>query len=144
MWEDDRFKTGASTRWAQLRAGPWSDTAVEAIISSVSAQARGRRQGGGLPSRGSGQQSKAQLSWVVAAVPLRQACPCLQIKPAVLRSYDRWASVILKPWFPNSEVQWTTGEADADHRFVCILLRYAAMVITHWLFWGMLVQRCPI
>jgi hypothetical protein len=102
------------------------------------------KEAGFAAEQGSGLQSEAQLSWVVAAVPLRQACPCLQIKPAVLRSYDRWASVILKPWFPNSEVQWTTGEADTDHRFVCILLRYAAMVITHWLFWGMLVQRCPI
>ncbi|KAL4858496.1 hypothetical protein ACK3TF_001466 [Chlorella vulgaris] len=100
MWEDDRFKSGASTRWAQLRAGPWSDTAVEAIISSVSAQARDGGRGR-LSSGGGGQRSEAQLSWIVT-IPLRQ------IKPAVLRSYDRWASVILKPWFPNSEVQWTT------------------------------------
>ena len=40
--------------------------------------------------------------------------PCLpvrlQIKPAVLRNFDRYEAVLLKPWYPNSEQEWTSGE----------------------------------
>ena len=40
--------------------------------------------------------------------------PCLpvrmQIKPAVLRNFDLYEAVLLKPWYSNSEQEWTSGE----------------------------------
>jgi hypothetical protein len=39
MWQDPRFVSAAATRFAQLRAGPWSDTAVSKLIDDAAAQA---------------------------------------------------------------------------------------------------------
>lgn len=35
LWQDERFFNGASMRWAELRAGPWSDAALMGVISTV-------------------------------------------------------------------------------------------------------------
>lgn len=48
--------------------------------------------------------------------PLQKCClapslPLLQIKPAVLRNYDRYEKILLKPWYSNPEQQWTAGGA---------------------------------
>ncbi|PSC71257.1 spore coat isoform A [Micractinium conductrix] len=38
MWEDPLFRGGAAQRWAQLRAGPWSDAAIAGRISELTAK----------------------------------------------------------------------------------------------------------
>ncbi len=40
MWADSRFSGAAATRWAQLRAGVWSDATVQKLISATAAQVR--------------------------------------------------------------------------------------------------------
>ena len=38
MWKDSRFRQAAATRWAELRAGPWSDSALKTLISDTTAK----------------------------------------------------------------------------------------------------------
>lgn len=34
----------------------------------------------------------------------------MQIKPAVIRNFERYAAVLLEPWYASAEQEWTTGE----------------------------------
>ena len=38
MWQDPRFSGGAAQRWAQLRAGPWSDATIARMFAETTAQ----------------------------------------------------------------------------------------------------------
>jgi len=35
MWQDPRYREASATRWAELRAGPWSDAAIKTLISDT-------------------------------------------------------------------------------------------------------------
>ena len=52
--------------------------------------------------------SAAQLIRTPHPLP-RSPCPCAQIRPAVLRNYAKYIEVLLKPWYPSAEEQWTAG-----------------------------------
>lgn len=43
--------------------------------------------------------------------PLLAPLLARQIKPAVLRNFDKYAAVLLKPWYSGAEQEWTTGAA---------------------------------
>ena len=137
MWQDPRFSTAAAVRWAELRAGPWSDAAVGKKIAGVSAQASressSRHRGGPVVEKDAaacicpfGSTSCLPSLASSNASPLpghRGCCPGLpgdpQIKPAVLRNFDRYEAVLLKPWYSNSEQEWTSGEGDAAAVAAC-------------------------
>lgn len=40
MWQDPRFSSGAAQRWAELRAGPWSDATIDRMFGETTAQVR--------------------------------------------------------------------------------------------------------
>lgn len=40
MWQDPRFSSGAAQRWAELRAGPWSDAMIDRMFGETTAQVR--------------------------------------------------------------------------------------------------------
>lgn len=125
MWEDPLFRGGAAQRWAQLRAGPWSDAAIAGRISELTAKAS--RKAGGCNRLGwSGQQVVLQAlrrpPLEVCCVPLRRSshsshhpCVCrhgrsVQIKPAAVRNYVRYTWVLVKPWMQGSVEQiWGNG-----------------------------------
>ncbi|PRW56820.1 spore coat [Chlorella sorokiniana] len=72
MWQDPRFSSGAAQRWAELRAGPWSDAQIDRMFTETTAQ----------------------------------------IKPAVLRNFDKYSAVLLKPWYSSAEQEWTSEVAN--------------------------------
>ncbi|GAB4816688.1 hypothetical protein N2152v2_003734 [Parachlorella kessleri] len=38
MWQDPRYRQATALRWRELRAGPWSDAAITALIQSCATQ----------------------------------------------------------------------------------------------------------
>lgn len=41
MWQDVRFRSAAAARWADLRAGPWSDAAIGKLFADTTQQVWG-------------------------------------------------------------------------------------------------------
>ena len=115
MWTDPRFSGAAATRWAELRAGPWSDAAINTLIGDTSAQVSAWL--GWLPACG----PMSALGWHLVRPIMERLAMRAQIKPAVLRNFQRYASVILKPWYTDAEQEWTTGAAMCAAAVFCRL-----------------------
>lgn len=50
--------------------------------------------------------------WSDAVITQMVADVSALIRPAVLRNFDRYAAVLLKPWYSSAEQEWTTGGAE--------------------------------
>lgn len=127
MWTDPRFSSAAATRWAQLRAGVWSDSIVQKMIADTATLVRvaglqrrlpGRCKACGIAVLDCSDQHQTGClppcsgpgCLLSAASPIECTRPSKQIKPAVLRNFERYSAVLLKPWYSSAEQEWTTGK----------------------------------
>lgn len=115
MWQDPRFSGGAAQRWAQLRAGPWSDATIARMFADTTAQVCAATGLSALLRRGAPRSMQHGLCSCATASIVRRsplpACVPPQIKPAVMRNFEKYAAVLIKPWYSGAEQEWTSGAA---------------------------------